>query len=162
MPMVVFKKGLRLRSLSNFVRVLWFVGFGVLFVQSNVAVAAWIHPHISQAVFAKSVQDRTPINIIETADNTLDKIYFFTNLRNLSGERITHRWIYKGRVKAEVSFDIKGKRWRVWSSKKLWHRWLGQWRVEVVNGAGEVLFSKTFILTARNDSPTDTQDFENP
>ena len=78
------------------------------------------------------VEDRVPINIVEEGDNSLGKIYFFTNIRNLSGERITHRWIYQGRVMAEVSFNINGPRWRVWSSKNLWHTWIGEWRVEVL------------------------------
>ncbi|WP_425352122.1 DUF2914 domain-containing protein [Isorropodon fossajaponicum symbiont] len=50
-------------------------------------------------------------------DDTLGKIYFFTNIRNLTGDKITHRWSYKDKVKAEIGFNIKGKRWRVWSIK---------------------------------------------
>ena len=106
--------------------------------------AAWPHENISQAVFAKSVENRTPIEIVTEADDSLGKIYFFTNIRHLSGDRITHRWIYKDKVKAEVSFDIKGNRWRVWSSKNLWHTWVGTWKVDVVNAKGEVLLSKNF------------------
>nr|WP_245394604.1 DUF2914 domain-containing protein [Isorropodon fossajaponicum symbiont] len=30
---------------------------------------------------------------------------------------MTHRWSYKDKVKAEIGFNIKGKRWRVWSIK---------------------------------------------
>ena len=85
-----------------------------------------------------------PINIVEEADNSLGKIYFFTNIRNLSGERITHRWIYQGRVMADVSFNINGPRWRVWSSKNFWHTWVGEWRVEVLTTDGSVLYEKVF------------------
>lgn len=111
---------------------------------STVAWSQWVHPNISEAVFAKDVKERTPVEIITEADQSLGKIYFFTNIRNLSGDRITHRWVYKDKVKAEVSFDIKGDRWRVWSSKNLWHTWTGTWRVDVVNAQGEVLLSNTF------------------
>jgi hypothetical protein len=38
------------------------------------------------------------------ADNSLGKIYFFTNIRHLKGDKITHRWFYKGKVKAEIDF----------------------------------------------------------
>lgn len=92
---------------------------------TNSALADWPHKNISSAVFAKSVENRTPVEIITEADDSLGKIYFFTNIRNLTGDKITHRWIYKDKVKAEISFDIKGKRWRVWSSKNLWHTWTG-------------------------------------
>lgn len=125
---------------------------GVLsFVWATLAVAQWPHDNISQAVFAKAVEDRVPSEIISEADNSLGKIYFFTNIRNLTGERITHRWIYKDKVKAEVSFDIKGKRWRVWSSKNLWHTWIGTWQVEVLNHQGEVLLTKTFNYKDNNE-----------
>lgn len=117
----------------------------LLLLSSNLVLAQWQHNNISKAVFAKSVVDRTPIDIISQADNKLQKVYFFTNIRNLTGERITHRWIYKGKVKAQISFDINSKRWRVWSSKNLWHNWTGVWTVEVLNRAGRVLLSKDFI-----------------
>lgn len=118
---------------------------------SGLAIANWPHPNISKAVFTKDVVDRTPIEIIAEADNSLGKIYFYTNIRRLSGDRITHRWIYNDKVKAEISFDIKGERWRVWSSKNLWHTWLGDWQVDVVNNKGEVLLSKVFKYKRKHE-----------
>lgn len=90
------------------------------------------------------IKDRTPLNIIEELDNSFGKIYFFTNIRNLQGQSIRHRWIYKNKVMAEVEFDINGPRWRVWSSKNLWPTWLGEWSVEVLNANSEVLYKKEF------------------
>ncbi|WP_246260801.1 hypothetical protein [Candidatus Ruthia endofausta] len=80
---------------------------------ANVALASWLHEHISTAVFAKSVEDRIPIEIITKANSSLGKIYFFTNIRNLTGDKVTHRWSYRDKVKAEISFNLKEKRWRV-------------------------------------------------
>ncbi|MCH9711149.1 MAG: DUF2914 domain-containing protein [Proteobacteria bacterium] len=111
------------------------------FVQS--ALAVWPHKNISQAVFAKDIVDRQPIEIITEADDSLGKIYFFSNIRNLAGDRITHRWLYKDKIKAEISFDIKGERWRVWSSKNIWHTWTGEWTVEVLDQLDNVLLVKT-------------------
>ena len=115
-----------------------------LFLSLTVLSDEWPHENISNAVFALDVEDRVPINIVEEADNSLGKIYFFTNIRNLSGERITHRWIYQDRVMADVSFNINGPRWRVWSSKNLWHTWIGEWTVEVLTADGSVLYEKVF------------------
>ena len=92
-----------------------------LLLSLNALSDEWPHENISNAVFALNIEDRVPINIVEEAGNSLGKIYFFTNIRNLEGERITHRWIYKDKVMADVSFDINGPRWRVWSSKNLWY-----------------------------------------
>ena len=115
-----------------------------VFLFSNVLANEWPHQNISNAEFATEIVDREPFNIVGELDNSLGKIYFFTNIRNLSGERITHRWIYQGRVMAEVSFNINGPRWRVWSSKNLWHTWIGEWRVEVLTTDGSVLYEKVF------------------
>jgi hypothetical protein len=116
---------------------------GILFL-SGASFAQWAHKDISNATFAKSIENRTPIETISETSNALKKVYFFTNIRHLKGEKITHRWIYKNKIKAEISFDIKGNRWRVWSSKNLWHKWTGVWTVEVLNRAGEVLITKKF------------------
>jgi len=114
-------------------------------------IAEWPHENISQAVFAKNVENRQPVNIIVDADNSLGKIYFFTNMRNLTGERITHRWSYNNKIMAQISFDIKGQRWRVWSSKNLWHTWLGEWTVDVLNQHSDVLISKTFYYRNKDE-----------
>jgi len=104
----------------------------------------WPHENISEAVFALSVEDRTPVDIVEEVDNSLGKIYFFTNIRDLKGEYITHRWIYDNNVMTNVRFEILGPRWRVWSSKNLWHTWTGQWTVQVLVDDGTMLYEKTF------------------
>ena len=104
----------------------------------------WVNKNISQAVFAKSIKDRTPQDIIELNDNSLKKLYFFTNIRNLEGEIITHRWLYNDRVMAEVYLEVDGNRWRTWSSKNLWHKWTGIWTVQVVLENGNIILDKTF------------------
>ena len=115
-----------------------------LIISINVLASDWPHENISNAEFAMDIKDRTPLNIIEELDNSFGKIYFFTNIRNLQGQSIRHRWIYKNKVMAEVEFDINGPRWRVWSSKNLWPTWLGEWSVEVLNANSEVLYIKEF------------------
>jgi len=115
----------------------------LLFFLMQSAMAVWPHKNISQAVFSKDIVDRQPIEIITEANDSLGKIYFFTNVRNLAGNKITHRWIYKDKVKAEISFNIKGNRWRVWSSKNIWHTWTGKWVVEVLDQQGQILLVKT-------------------
>jgi len=45
---------------------------------------------------------------------------------------------------AEVPFDVRGRRWRVWSSKKLQPDWIGNWTVSVVKQDGEVLAAESF------------------
>ena len=115
-----------------------------VFLFSNVFANEWPHQNISNAEFATEIVDREPFNIVGELDNSLGNIYFFTNIRNLQGTSVKHRWIYNNKVMADVIFDIKGPRWRVWSSKNLWHTWTGKWIVEVVTSENEVLYKKEF------------------
>jgi len=115
-----------------------------LFLSTFAFAHQWPQQNISEAEFAKKIIDRVPINIVREFDNSLGKIYFFTNIRNLQDTSITHRWIYNNKVMADVVFDIKGPRWRVWSSKNLWHTWTGKWIVEVLTSENKVLYKKEF------------------
>ena len=115
-----------------------------LFALINAFADEWPHQNISKAGFATEIIEREPFNIVGELDNSLSKIYFFTNIRNLEGTSISHRWIYNNKVMADVVFDIKGPRWRVWSSKNLWHTWTGNWIVEVLTSENEVLYQKEF------------------
>ena len=106
-------------------------------------------PFIAKAVFTTNVQKRIPQDNLTTHDNHLKKIFFFTDVKNLSGTTITHRWIYKDRIMAEVPLPIGGPRWRTWSSKNLWHTWTGKWQVQVLTEDGNTLLEKSFIYTKK-------------
>ncbi len=99
---------------------------------------------VSRARFTSAIENREPVDEITTLDISHARIFFFSEIRNGQGQTVTHRWLYKGKVMAEVSFDIKGPRWRVYSSKNLLPFWTGTWAVQVVNGNGEVLTEKRF------------------
>ena len=99
---------------------------------------------VARAAFTSGINSREPVDRIEQLDNTANSIYFFTELRNLAGQTVTHRWQYGGETKAEVSFNVGGDRWRVYSSKNLLPEWTGEWRVDVVDGGGNVIASESF------------------
>ena len=106
---------------------------------------------VTRAAFTSSVENREPTDNLEAVDSEQNQLYFFTELRDMSGHTAKHRWEYNGEVMAEVEFNIKGPRWRVWSSKSFVPGWTGNWKVSVVNGAGDVISEKTFVYeTAAN------------
>ncbi len=94
---------------------------------------------VDRAQFTTAIRDREPVDEIHTLTGTARRVYFFTELRGMTGAMVIHRWIHDGRVMASVPFQIHGPRWRVWSSKRLAPRWAGIWTVQVLNGAGKVL-----------------------
>jgi len=101
--------------------------------------------YVKRAIFTTKMKKREPTNNISELLNNQQKIHFFTDLRGMEGQKIKHRWIYKGKVRAEVEFKVKGSRWRVYSSKSLKRGWLGKWTVATVDRRGRTLARKSFV-----------------
>jgi len=99
---------------------------------------------VARAQFTSAIEAREPVDKVTILSNDLNKVYFFSELRNLQDQTVTHRWMFTGKVMAEVSFNVGGPRWRVNSSKTLQADWVGDWTVAVVDGAGSVIFEQTF------------------
>ncbi len=111
------------------------------------AKAPAINGEVTRAVFTTGIKDREPVDKITTLTNDKDKIYFFTEIHNMSGHIVKHRWVYNGKTMAEVEFGVGGPRWRVWSTKSLLPQWTGEWKVSVVDEAGKVLNESSFTYT---------------
>lgn len=103
---------------------------------------------VSQAQFTSAVNNRVPADDIASLDSSHNQVFFFTALKDAAGQTITHRWEYNGQTMAEVKFEPKANHWRVWSSKMLLPSQTGTWTVEVLDGSGNVLASKTLDYTA--------------
>lgn len=112
---------------------------------------------VARSAFATGVQDHEPVDQINTLTNDNNKIYFFTELKDLKGQRAVHRWEHNGEIVAEVPFSVGGDRWRVWSSKNLQSEWTGDWKVSVLNGSGEVIATKEFQYEAAPEKPAITE-----
>ena len=102
---------------------------------------------VTRAQFTTAVKNHEPTDDVSTLDNSHTKIYFFTDLKNMSGQTVTHRWMYNGNVVANVKLVPKAARWRTYSSKNLNPVMTGTWTVEVLDGAGNVLTKKSFDYT---------------
>lgn len=99
---------------------------------------------VVRSAITSSVENREPTDSLENVSSDQNQLYFFTELRDMSGQTAKHRWEYGGKVMAEVEFNVKGPRWRVWSSKSFVPGWTGGWKVSVINGAGDVISEKNF------------------
>ena len=103
---------------------------------------------VARAIFTSEIIDREPADDLTEISNTTDRIYFFTDLRNLTGQIITHRWEYHDKVMAEVKFKVGGgPRWRVYSSKNLLPEWTGVWTVIVTDENEQTLDASVFNYT---------------
>ena len=104
--------------------------------------------HVTRSAFTRGVVDREPQDRITTLANEATRIYYFTEIRNMEGKTVIHRWEYGGQPMGEVAFDIKGPRWRVHSVKSLDPSWLGKWTVKIVDVDGIVLGEDQFTYKA--------------
>lgn len=106
---------------------------------------------VARDMFTTAVEHREPVDQLNKVPADIPVIYYYTDLRNLAGQTVTHRWSYRGELMAEVPFEVGGPRWRVWSSKKLRPTWTGQWIVTVHDADGNRIASDALIVGA--DAP---------
>ena len=100
---------------------------------------------VSRAMFTIGVQDREPVLSVDSINSTAyQSISFFTELNDLSGHNVTHQWTFNDEVMFEKTFEVKGPRWRVWTSKTLAPDGTGSWTVNVLDDDRTVLSSRTF------------------
>jgi hypothetical protein len=97
---------------------------------------------VVRSAFTTEIAEREPTQDLKTLSTDNASVMFFTELRDMHGQTAIHRWEHDGKVVAEVEFNVKGPRWRVWSSKNLTPQNTGDWKVSVVNAAGEVISEK--------------------
>jgi hypothetical protein len=102
--------------------------------------AGWVE----RALFTSAVADREPVDTVVVVDAGQQEVTFFTELRQLAGRTVTHRWEYAGEVVAEVPFEVGGPRWRVHSRKTLLPTQAGRWSAVVVDESGWVLHAEMF------------------
>jgi hypothetical protein len=114
--------------------------------------------NVRRAVFATDVVDREPVDELKTLTTDANKICFFTEIVDFEGGTITHRWIYNGESVAEVTFDIGGPRWRVYSSKNLTPDWVGTWAVEIVDGEGNTVNKAEFVYSKREPATPEKEE----
>ncbi len=109
---------------------------------------------VARAIVTTDVVDREPVNDLEMIPAGEETVLLFTDLRNMQGQTVLHRWIHGDEQMAEVSFDVRGPRWRVWSSKKMVPEWVGNWTVQVIDTAGVVVAEKSFTYGMAEDAGT--------
>lgn len=103
-------------------------------------------------MFTTRVDNREPVDQVLVLEDSYKKIFFFSELRNLEGHEIIHRWEHDGKVVSEKSFEVKGPRWRVYSSLRLNDTMLGRWTVIVMTKDGCPLKAGVFQYVAANSN----------
>jgi hypothetical protein len=101
---------------------------------------------VDRSALTSIVFDREPQDSLEKVANDRGRIFYFTEVLNMPGTTVLHRWEHDGAVMAEVSFEVGSTRWRTHSSKDLDPSWLGPWSVSTVDSNGRVLDTREFTV----------------
>lgn len=121
----------------------------VLFILSMVGALAvpMVHAQgtVARSAVTTEVVDREPTSDLSHVPASEAQVIFYTDLHGMAGQTILHRWMHRDEQVAEVSFNVGGPRWRVWSSKKMMPDWQGEWTVQVIDAGGEVVAEKPFV-----------------
>ncbi len=119
-----------------------------LFAIALVMVAgfAMAEPDVARHQFTTAIENREPVDALTDVMN-VNPIYYFTELKDFQDTTVTHRWLFDGKVMAEVAFNVGGPRWRVYSSKQMLPEWDGDWTVEVVDQSGVVVATDVVAIS---------------
>lgn len=108
---------------------------------------------VARSQFTSEIQALEPADNLSTLANDQTRIYFFSELKNLSGHTVTHRWEHNGKVMAEVPIQVGGDRWRAHSYKTLDPSLTGEWKVTVVDDGGATLSANSFTYAPAPAAP---------
>lgn len=109
--------------------------------------------HVARATFTRAIENREPVEPVADLEPEAGQIYFFTELRDMTGQIARHRWEYNDRVVVEKAFEIKGPRWRVWSGGPVSPERAGTWKVTVLNDANHVLAEQVLRVKPPSRQP---------
>lgn len=103
---------------------------------------------VDEQTICTAIVDRMPDGADSSFASDVGKLYCFTKISGAADTTsISHVWYLNDEEKAKIELSVKGKSWRTWSSKNIDPSWIGNWKVEVVAANGDILSTKTFVIT---------------
>jgi hypothetical protein len=132
------KKELLLRAATLFIAAL------VLSATRIPASAADPVVTVDSMVFATSVDSRDPVGAAKDFPASVGRVFCWTRLSTgAPPANVMHVWYKNGQKLLEVPLTVNHASGRYWSQKNIAP---GDWKVEVVDAAGNVLASGTFTV----------------
>lgn len=104
---------------------------------------------ITELAVTTKVSKGKPIDAVHRISHrTVKELYCFTRTVSDDADEATikHVWMRNGQVVKETELPVKGKRWRVFSTLPVNASSVGNWRVDIKDGAGTVIKSVEFRI----------------
>lgn len=103
--------------------------------------------NVADGVITTQVVDRAPVDEISSYPAQSGKLYCFTKIVGAAGDtQVTHVWLYQDKEMARVTLPVRSAAWRTFSSKKIISEWSGDWKVQVLDEAGQEVGVIPFTL----------------
>lgn len=106
-------------------------------------------PRVERFELARTVSNKEPRGEISEITFKADgaaAVWCYSEVVDKPGSVLRYVWFHAGKRMAQVRVDVRGKRWRSHSSKIINQQLTGAWRVELQDGAGQLLASADFEL----------------
>ena len=113
---------------------------------------------VTHAIFTTAVINREPIDRLSSLTNDKTRVYYFTEIQNMAGQTVRHRWEYQGEIVLDYLFEIGTDSWRIYSVKTLDPAWVGEWKASAVDAAGSSLSVNTFTYLEQPGAEASTPD----
>ncbi len=102
---------------------------------------------VVEGLITTQVSGRQPVDSVQSYPAASGKLFCFTRITGaVDDARVFHVWYRGEQEMARVELLVRSSDWRTWSSKSLLPGWTGDWRVEVVDGEGNLLQTIPFTL----------------
>lgn len=116
---------------------------------------------VNRAQFTTLISGRQPVDNVQALDTSYDTLYFFTDIRDCAGCRVTHRWYLDGNHQFDLYRISGGEVFRYWSKVET-NGLTGVWTVEVlINDESVVTKNLTYTKASRQRPETTQQQLQN-
>lgn len=102
----------------------------------DIARADSFNGQVNRAFFTTRLKNNEPVNEVLILENNKRKLYFFSEVKNMKGKMLFHRWEYRGEKVYEQKFRVDNNSAKLVSKYKLDPRQTGEWMVVISDGRG--------------------------
>jgi hypothetical protein len=103
---------------------------------------------VVSAAVCKSVVDREAFEAGSSFPASVGKLYCFSKIADVQNPaEIVHVWYHGDAERARISLAVQPPAWRTYSSKTIRATELGGWRIEILDGSGNILKTVRFEIT---------------
>ena len=109
----------------------------------TIALPRIFDQRVSRAILAKGLKNKEPVGEV-SGPIMVDKtkavgIYYFTEMNNMKGQVLFHKWFRNDKLVFKRKINILGNRWRTSTSKLLSYSAKGRWIVKLVDESENIL-----------------------